>query len=1398
MLCLIQMPMPWPANLRTKQPLSPPKNLNKNNKLDLCLQLALRLLLLFLLLLAGPGTVAAQQSVGVRLSLNLLSLTEQADPTGNNITVTATLRGDTRTEATVVTLALATSRPTSPFLLPGLTLATQGTDYTTTLSSTNNSMTIASGETSATTTFAIDPTLDTAVEADETIIVTGSGTNLDVLPTELMLTDGPYLTFATPLDAQVLYRGADLTSSSITLPSATSPLSGTVTYQVTSDPATPDNGLEHTQPGDKLGPGTLSGTLASTNSTTRYTITATHAGTMPAATATARVSISVVEDQCSTTTDDWKGSITTPGAGLIKDCNILLAAKDTLRGTAGGSLNWATSQDITTWTGLSSVEAGGVKWIYLDNSSLKGTIPRVLGGLAILGRLSLVSNQLTGAIPWELGDLTNLDTLFLHLNQLSGPIPSALGALQNLWYLNLTANSFTHIPPALGDLKKLTQLSILNNPLTGAIPWELGRLTKLTHLWLNYDSSLTAGGRNRLTGAIPRSLGRLTKLKHLHLESNQLSGSIPPELGNLTSLQQFYLWDNQLSGAIPPELGKLASLQHLRLGGNQLSGAIPKELGNLTNSLTWLLLHDNRLSGAIPKELGNLTSLQYFYLYNNQLSGAIPKELGNLTGLYWLFLNNNALSGTVPSELGSLTGLTYFYLHDNQLEGSLPATFTNLALNGFFFDYNESLCLPASLDNEWYDTLYFYPGYQDTVEVHCAFATPAAPTSLTPGPASLTANWDAYSNTGFTTSRYEVQYRAGTTGKWRTVPHDTSHPTSATTYTITGLTPGQSHQVRYRALDDIAGSTRYRGTTWSSLSSATVPPVKLTVSVSGNSVTLSLTNWPTTRQWWYQGGLSTRSPSGCIAGEKVGTPTPIGSLSAGPSYTYTAYSDATCSTKLASQTFTTSPPALVVRARTETTATLSLTNWRSFSGWYYQRRQPTVGPCVQVVSEYTVTLSKLTPGTAYTYTAYSNACSNSLASQTFTTLGTAPVPDDGTDDGPGVGSGGGTGGSSPPPSALRNFFESPVDGAVVSGIDLIRGWSFAEEAGVTIERVDLYLDGRRHAVIPCCSARADVSAQYPNFPRANTGQSGWGIIQNWGNLPAGSHTVRVVTTSSQGEQWRSPIRRVTVVKPGDIAFADRFALAEAEARLDGQHLVLDGVVIRDKASKEEQEISARYAWQTGAQGVRLEASRTLETARTLPWSLERLLAGVWHWLSPHSVTATDGLTKDYEAPADQARVAGIGLIRGWAFPDEPRDTIDTVSVQIGPTLRESAPCCSTRPDVAAAFPDQANAELSGWGLVFNYGRLPEGEHSVTAQITTTAGLTHTETHSAVVARLGGYEFVNRFDLSGAEVEVVGEEIILSGVEVRDSTTQETQTIEVRLRWSPAMQGLVIVDTETVP
>ena len=500
---------------------------------------------------------------------------------------------------------------------------------------------------------------------------------------------------------------------------------------------------------------------------------------------------------------------------------------------------------------------------------------------------------------------------------------------------------------------------------------------------------------------------------------------------------------------------------------------------------------------------------------------------------------------------------------------------------------------------------------------------------------------------------------------------------------------------------------------------------------------------------------------------------------------------------------------------TTTTATLVIDGWTG--DWKYKSEQHE-GICRRTIPSIprgTVSdnLTDLTPSTTYTYTAYSaeqwfsifdagatpatGQCpdENALATVTFTTQALAPVVSDpgggspSDDDGPAR--------TSPPPTSS---LENPEDGSTVSGVDIIRGWIFAEEDGVGIASVELYIDRQRVAFIPCCSARPDVAAEYPRFPEAS--HSGWGITWNWGNLTAGEHTVQVIATSTNGGSWESERSTVTVVKPGGSTYADRFSLAEAKAGLDNEHLVLGGVVLRDKETQAEAEITARYAWQTGAQGLRLVASETIGTARVQPVSLDRLLAGAlrWGWglLSPGSVTATDGLTKGYGAPADQARVAGIGLIRGWAFPDDTSDTIDAVTVQIGATLRESAPCCSTRPDVAEFYPEQANAEQSGWGSVFNYGRLPEGPHPVTVTLATAAGLTHTETHTVVVAQLGGYAFVDRFDLSEATAEIVGEEIILSGVEVRDKDSQAWQTIDVHLQWSLASQGLVIVDTEIVP
>ena len=69
--------------------------------------------------------------------------------------------------------------------------------------------------------------------------------------------------------------------------------------------------------------------------------------------------------------------------GLISDCEALLAAQDTLAGTA--SLNWSADTPITEWNGVVLGETSGrVTEILLGGMGLNGRIPKELGSLANL------------------------------------------------------------------------------------------------------------------------------------------------------------------------------------------------------------------------------------------------------------------------------------------------------------------------------------------------------------------------------------------------------------------------------------------------------------------------------------------------------------------------------------------------------------------------------------------------------------------------------------------------------------------------------------------------------------------------------------------------------------------------------------------------------------------------------------------------------------------------------------------------------------------------------------------------------------------------------------------------------------------------------------------------------
>ena len=386
---------------------------------------------------------------------------------------------------------------------------------------------------------------------------------------------------------------------------------------------------------------------------------------------------------------------------------------------------------------------------------------------------------------------------------------------------------------------------------------------------------------------------------------------------------------------------------------------------------------------------------------------------------------------------------------------------------------------------------------------------------------------------------------------------------------------------------------------------------------------------------------------------------------------------------------------------------------------------------------------------------------------------------------------------------IQAYFESPENGPV-SGITAIRGWAFATEANVHINSVELFIDGQSAGEIPCCSQRGDIQAAFPQFPADNTRNSGWGTVFNWGVAGTGTHTVRLFIRSTSGELFVTDTRTVTVVKPGDFEYLDRFDLSQATASIQGDELTVNGVIVRDKASQQQKQINARFRWFVNSQSFEMVGAETVAEVSSLHSLLSSLLASLSASFSGVTTVANAqvGLRSPFpqaffEEPALGQEVSGIGVIRGWAFLKEVWLSIDG---QPAGTI----PCCADRADVAAAFPDNPNALHSGWGMVFNYGLLSPGRrHTIGIQVGTFDGVVVSLNHPVIVVRPGGFEFLDQFDLSEATAQIVrvhhwslpdSEEIRLEGVKVRDKASQQEKVITVHLRWFVSSKALGIVSS----
>ena len=416
-----------------------------------------------------------------------------------------------------------------------------------------------------------------------------------------------------------------------------------------------------------------------------------------------------------------------PKSGLVADCKVLLAARDTLTGGAV-SLNWSADVPIAYWEGI---KLGGsptrVKVLDLSRRGLVGEIPAVLSQVSELEELLLSRNYLKGEIPSELRQLLDLRSLILFFNRLRGGIPAELGKLGKLAFFSVSQNQLSgNVPPELGGLSELRSLGLADNNLGGAIPSELGGLKNLTFIYLN---------GNGLSGCLPDGLRdvQFNDFESLNLpfcsesaptleptpepttEPTPTATPLPtvtPVPPTATSAPTNTTAPAPTPEPTPSPTPPTATPEPIPVSA---STPVPTPEPSLTQSSTCssgvvvvnpednpglvadceaLLTSQETLTGGkvvlnwssnVPMSnwkgisLGG-APLRVVELNLNGvgLAGGIPARLSGLTELEELLLGGNQLTGHIPSALGKMPKLRYLVLNLNQLAGNIPVALGGL------------------------------------------------------------------------------------------------------------------------------------------------------------------------------------------------------------------------------------------------------------------------------------------------------------------------------------------------------------------------------------------------------------------------------------------------------------------------------------------------------------------------------------------------------------------------------------------------------------------------------------------------------------------------------------------------------------------------------------------------
>ncbi|MEM9774906.1 MAG: hypothetical protein AAF902_10015 [Chloroflexota bacterium] len=177
--------------------------------------------------------------------------------------------------------------------------------------------------------------------------------------------------------------------------------------------------------------------------------------------------ISGIEHQAGRTSAASSFSCTYVTEIPFNECKALEALYINTNGSSWTNSNgWLDTKTPCQWYGVQCSIFGRIRFIFLNDNNLVGSIPPELGNLIDPQRISLTDNKLTGEIPHELGSLTSLEWLLVSNNRLSGSIPKELGKLTSLESLTLSSNNLSGpIPQEFINLSSLQVFLFENTSL---------------------------------------------------------------------------------------------------------------------------------------------------------------------------------------------------------------------------------------------------------------------------------------------------------------------------------------------------------------------------------------------------------------------------------------------------------------------------------------------------------------------------------------------------------------------------------------------------------------------------------------------------------------------------------------------------------------------------------------------------------------------------------------------------------------------------------------------------------------------------------------------------------------------------------------------------------------------